>query len=302
MCNNKKKMRNFQKLECPKSVKVGNGESVEAKFKGSVKVVVRVRNKIIKLKLKNVLYVPELKYNLFSVSAAAKLGKKIQFDEKKCSVIDKKTGEVVATASKAGQLYYLDIEKDSERQEISSHRREMKKAFLSFQESNFKEEMMKRLNTIEEDKMKFNARMSAIEESSRNNNSYTFKEENCQNTREDTWDVMKFLQEDSEEEEEEDEEYDFHKICDSENLKCEIVDLVQIQEDNKRKGVDKSGDKIQEGGSGSKQELEEEKVFFKSRSSIMQSANARDSGKRFRFARKLFSNIIRKCSGVSKTK
>ena len=128
------------------------GECVDAKFEGTVKVVARVGSKIIKLKLKKVLYVPELKYNLLSVSTAAKLGKKVEFDECKCSIIDKKTGEIVGIATKAGQLYYLDTEEESTQQGISSHRREMEKALLSFQENDFKEEMMKRLNTIEEDK------------------------------------------------------------------------------------------------------------------------------------------------------
>ena len=119
---------------------------------------------------------------------------------------------------------------------------------------------------------------------------------------EDTLDVMKFLQEDSEEEEEEIDEDNTSEISDFENLEYGSLDLVQIQEDNERREVYKSGDKTQEDTSGSKQELEDTKVLFESTSSTSQSVNVHESRKRFKLARRFFSNIRRKCSGLLKDK
>ena len=269
MCNDRRKMHNIRRLRFPKRVSVGNGELVDAKFEGTVKIVVRTGGKIIKLKLTNVLYVPELKYNLLSVPMAATMGKKVEFDESTCSIIDKQTKEVIGTGSKVGKLYYLDAEEDRAKNGISSHRREMEEALLSFNEHNFKEDMMKRLNTIEEDKLKFNARLRAIEENSRNN-SYEFKEDNHLNGRKSEFDVMQFLQEDSEEEKEEEDV--------SEDLESEILDILPIQENNSI-NVNNSRDKIQE----DKSEI-------------------RHFGKRFRFARKFCSSIRRKCVGALKSK
>ena len=62
MCKNKKEFRYLKKLEHPKRVKVGNGQYVQACSEGTVKLSVKVGHVIRKVKLHNVLFVPELKY------------------------------------------------------------------------------------------------------------------------------------------------------------------------------------------------------------------------------------------------
>ena len=64
MCKDRSSIRNLKKLKRNKNVKVGNGEYVQAQFEGTVKLKVRCGYKMTVFKLSNVLYVPELKYNL----------------------------------------------------------------------------------------------------------------------------------------------------------------------------------------------------------------------------------------------
>ena len=55
------------------------------------------------------LYVPELSYNLFSVSRATEMGKTTSFDKASCQVFDA-NNKLIATASKVGSLHYLDCQ------------------------------------------------------------------------------------------------------------------------------------------------------------------------------------------------
>ena len=162
LCHEKNKMKNLRKLKDPQYVKVGNGERVQAKYEGSVVLAVKSGSKTRKVKLHNVLYVPELKYNLLSVSKSAELGKKVEFVGSACKIVDITTGETVVTASKVGKLYILDCAsyQDSRNQKKKTTRRtDMEKALFSVKESNFKEQMLRRLNSIEEDKSNMNRRL-----------------------------------------------------------------------------------------------------------------------------------------------
>ena len=60
MCRSRNELDNLKKLKYPKKVKVGNGQFVEAHSEGTVKLLVKSGNKIKKVKLHNVLLVPEL--------------------------------------------------------------------------------------------------------------------------------------------------------------------------------------------------------------------------------------------------
>ena len=53
------------------------------------------------------LLVKDLSYNLLRVSKAAATGKKFEFEQSFCKVVDDKHG-VIATATKYGNLYYLN--------------------------------------------------------------------------------------------------------------------------------------------------------------------------------------------------
>ena len=69
-------------------------------------------------KLRDVLYVPKLSYNLLSVSKAAEAGKVTQFTEDKCEIIGANQ-RVIALAIRLGSLYYLDCNAQTVKQEIN---------------------------------------------------------------------------------------------------------------------------------------------------------------------------------------
>ena len=60
-----------------------------------------------KCKLSNVLYVPDLSHNLLIVSKAASNGKSFELGQSHWNILDNKFG-VIATATKCGNLYYLN--------------------------------------------------------------------------------------------------------------------------------------------------------------------------------------------------
>ena len=187
LCNDKNKMSDFKKLKYPEHVRVGNGELMVARYEGCVKLLVKTGRITRKVKLHNVLYVPELKYNLLSVSKSAEKGKKVEFVKSGCKIVDIATGKTVATATKKGQLYYLDSLRygvnynQNNQYKKESQRQEMKKALLSVRENNFQEEMLKRLNSIEEDKLKMEKRLNEFERQEKDKESYLFKEEKSHN-------------------------------------------------------------------------------------------------------------------------
>ena len=61
-----------------------------------------------KCRLHEVFYVPKLAYNLLSVSKMTDAGKHIMFSDDECHVYDEKK-ELVAVATKKGNLYYLNF-------------------------------------------------------------------------------------------------------------------------------------------------------------------------------------------------
>ena len=68
----------------------------------------------------------------------------------------------------------------------------METALLSVRDNNFKDEMMRRLSSIDSDKIKIETRLDKIEENKTRNLSYSFKEELCQNKCADGY-LMNFL-------------------------------------------------------------------------------------------------------------
>ena len=180
MCNERKQMQNMKRLEKVERVKLGNGDYVEAKFEGSVKLKIKHEKNVRTFKLANVLFVPDMKYNLLSISKASQAGKTIQFSKLGCEIIDPSSGEVLGSANKVGNLYYVDVAETSENRRKENTRRksnrsentrkeqlkrnDMEKAIESIRENNFKQEMMRRLSLMEEDKTKINQRLNAVEE------------------------------------------------------------------------------------------------------------------------------------------
>ena len=106
MCNDRSVFVEFEYLETPLKVTLGDGYEVDAIGHGVVvinSVLPSGRSK--RCRLHNVLYVPRLSYNLFSVSMATEHEKTVRFGKDNCQVLDK--DKLVAVAIKVGELYYL---------------------------------------------------------------------------------------------------------------------------------------------------------------------------------------------------
>ena len=86
-------------LDVPQDIMVGDGYSVRATGKGNIILDMYLPNgKIKRCKLADVLLVKDLSYNLLSISKAAATGKKFEFEQSFCKVVDDKHG-VIATAT-----------------------------------------------------------------------------------------------------------------------------------------------------------------------------------------------------------
>lgn len=108
MCNDKKQFVEFKSLEPSQEVTLGDGYSVEATGRGVVRLKMTLTNgKTKECKLNNVLYVPQLSYNLLSVSKVTRSGKKVKFTENSCCIIDVNQ-KLITTATKEGSLYYVN--------------------------------------------------------------------------------------------------------------------------------------------------------------------------------------------------
>ncbi len=91
-------------------VMLGDGKILNAVESGVVTVHTNLANgKQQECKLHNVLFVPNLSYNLLSVSNVAEAGKSVSFEETTCNIF-RSDGEMIAIANKVGCLYYLDIQ------------------------------------------------------------------------------------------------------------------------------------------------------------------------------------------------
>ena len=101
---------NYQELKTPESVALGDGRTVEAEGVGNVHVQMLFKSKMsYQAVLYNVLYVPKLACNLFSVKAATEKGKVVQFGHSRCWIKDKR-GTLRGTGVLRGKLYYLECE------------------------------------------------------------------------------------------------------------------------------------------------------------------------------------------------
>ena len=110
ICNSKELFTEFRPLSVSQKVTLGDGRTLEAIGTGAVEVKLKQSDGEYRVgRLGEVLHVPTLAYNLLSVAKSTEAGNVINFSETKGEVVNGQ-GEVVATASKAGSLYYLDCE------------------------------------------------------------------------------------------------------------------------------------------------------------------------------------------------
>ena len=108
------KFKSFKKAQ---DVTLGDGHVLEATGEGIVQVKMKLPDgNCRRCNLRKVLFVPNLAYNLLSVSKAAEAGKTTQFDERGCQILTN-DGKVIAVAKRVGNLYYLECE---EKQNLSA--------------------------------------------------------------------------------------------------------------------------------------------------------------------------------------
>ena len=107
MCNDESKFSQISKSP-EKSVKVGNGDHVNAAGTGSVAVTSILPGGRQKLSLSSVLFVPDLFCNLVSVSQLTERGVSFTFDKYKA--VATLNGKTIFTADKVGRMYEINFE------------------------------------------------------------------------------------------------------------------------------------------------------------------------------------------------
>ena len=107
MCNDEKQFNSMTPLEKPEKIKVGDGFYLTATMQGNIKLKLNVNGKIKMVTVRDVLYVPELSYNLLSVSKATDSGKQVLFQGDKCEIKNRRD-EILLQATKHRGLYYVD--------------------------------------------------------------------------------------------------------------------------------------------------------------------------------------------------
>ena len=109
MCSSKADFSEYTVLDKAESVTIADGTEVQVVGKGSVKLRVQVgRGKQRNATVNDVLHVPNLNSNLFSVKAATQGGFVIQFGHTRRWLKDK-YGIVHAMGTIKNKLYYLDL-------------------------------------------------------------------------------------------------------------------------------------------------------------------------------------------------
>ncbi len=100
------------------SVELGNNNVATVIGSGTVDITLLVENKHTKCRLSNVLHVPDLGYQLLSVTTLDKSGHRISFFSGQCQI--EKNGKLLATGSMVGNLYRLDsVSNDNTRAFVS---------------------------------------------------------------------------------------------------------------------------------------------------------------------------------------
>ena len=97
-------------IEAPEPVGRGDGRTVLAIGVGKVKVITQLHNgERVVCSTTDVLYVPKLTDNLFSVHAATSIGNTVSFRHKDCCIRNKNK-KIIGAGLSLGKLYKLDCE------------------------------------------------------------------------------------------------------------------------------------------------------------------------------------------------
>ena len=99
----------------PEEVTLGDGHIEEATGNGTILLDIKVSNVKTQIcKLSDVLYAPELSYNLLSLSKVITVGKTLKFSSVGRGILDKEKS-IVAIATKVRILYNLNCRQRNER-------------------------------------------------------------------------------------------------------------------------------------------------------------------------------------------
>ena len=137
MCNDKNNFDSLQPLEEPVKITLGDGREMIAKFKGPEYINTKIKGELKKCILNEVLYIPDLAQNLFSVPKASKLGNKICFTEDDCRIMNK-NNVLVAIAPKLGNLYYLNTYANKQKMNLAIDNEIWHQRFAHLGEQNLK--------------------------------------------------------------------------------------------------------------------------------------------------------------------
>ena len=107
MCNEQSNFKEFVQLQSTEKVALGDGSTLDVKGEGTIDMEMILQDGTRRVcVLNNVLYVPNLAYNLVSVSRATDAGKTVDFDDSACEFRNEED-EVIAFGSRRGTLYFL---------------------------------------------------------------------------------------------------------------------------------------------------------------------------------------------------
>eukprot|EP00171_Calliarthron_tuberculosum_P004153 IDg4153t1 len=99
----------------PVSVDFGAESNAQITGTGSIQLNLLVSGKSRRVTLENVKHVPELRFQLISISAIAQRGMQTEFDEEGARIIRKIDQKVICSGSLVKGLYSLDVAKDPEK-------------------------------------------------------------------------------------------------------------------------------------------------------------------------------------------
>jgi hypothetical protein len=105
MSNQRRWFQNFKHYQEPKFVRIGNGKLIPAIGSGNVDILAYNGESWIPKFLSDVLYVPDLTYNLFSLGATLDKGIQYQSDDRTCRLF--KGGNVVAVGERRNKLFEM---------------------------------------------------------------------------------------------------------------------------------------------------------------------------------------------------
>ena len=112
MCNKKSLFSHLVPLQSSITIALGDGHSLQAIGHGNVTLKMKLPlERVETCTLHDVLFVPDLAYNLLSITAASKWRKVTTFTEEVCAIRALES-KLIASGHREGSLYYLDQQDD----------------------------------------------------------------------------------------------------------------------------------------------------------------------------------------------